>query len=106
MNYLLEDIQKISDKKVIIGGDLNLVFDCSLEACLGNPVLKKKSLTKFIEIKKCLNLCDIWRKRNPKFKGYTFRPNHSSGFHSKKIGPLFGAKCSMLINFFIKNGVL
>ena len=50
MNYLLEDIQKISDQKVIIGGDLNLVFDCSLEACLGNPVLKKKSLTKFIEI--------------------------------------------------------
>ena len=38
LNYLLEDIQKISDKKVIIGGDLNLVFDCSLEACLGNPV--------------------------------------------------------------------
>ena len=69
LKKLLENIKNISDKKIILGGDLNLVFDCNLEACNGNPVLKKKSLikSKFIEIKESLNLCDIWRIRNPKF---------------------------------------
>ena len=59
LKKLLEDIDKISDKKIILGGGLNLVFDCNLEVCGGNPVLKRKSLTKFIEIKESLNLCDI-----------------------------------------------
>ena len=72
LKNLLEDIDNISVKKIILGGDLNLVFNCNLEACSGNPVLKKKSLTKFMKIKESLNLCDIWRIRNPKFKRYTF----------------------------------
>ena len=50
MKNLVKDIDNIYDKKIILGGDLNLVFDCNLEACHGNPVLKKKSLTQFIEI--------------------------------------------------------
>ena len=85
MKNLLEEIGKISDEKIILGGDLNLVFDCNLEACGGNPVLKKKSLTKFIEIKESLNLCDIWRIRNPKFRQHTFRQNHSSGFIQRRL---------------------
>ena len=36
----IEHINNISDQKIILGGDLNLVFDCNLEACAGNPVLK------------------------------------------------------------------
>ena len=59
LKNLLEDIDNTFDKKIILGGDLNLVFDCNREACGGNPVLKKKSLTNFIEIKESLNLCDI-----------------------------------------------
>ena len=89
MKNLLKDIDNISDKKIILGGDLNLVFDCNLEACGGNPVLKKKSLTKFIEIKESLNLCDISRIRNPKFKRYTFRQNHSSGFIQRRLDYFF-----------------
>ena len=42
----------------------------------GNPVLKKKSFTKFIEMKESVDLCNIWRIRNPKFKWYTFCQNH------------------------------
>ena len=29
LKNLLEDIENISDKKMILGGDLNLVFDCN-----------------------------------------------------------------------------
>ena len=92
LKNLLEDIDNISDKKIILGGDLNLVFDCNLQACGDNPVLKKKSLTKFIkikEIKESLNLCDTWRIRHPKFKQYTFRQNHSSGFIQRRLDYFF-----------------
>ena len=94
LKNLLQDIDNISDKKIILDGDLNLVFDCNLEACGGKPVLKKKSLTKFIEIKESLNLCDIWRIRNPKFKRYTFRQHHSSGFIQGRSDYFFRVKCS------------
>ena len=89
LKNLLEDIDNISDKKIILGGDLTLVFDCNLEKCGGNLILKKKSLAKFIEIKESLNLCDIWRIRNPKFKRYTFRQNHSSGFIQRRLDYFF-----------------
>ena len=89
MKNLLKDIDNISDKKIILGGDLNLVFDCNLEASGGNPVLKKKSVTKFIEIKESLNPSDIWRIRNPIFKRYIFRQNHSSGFIERILDYFF-----------------
>ena len=36
LKNLLEGIDKIYNKKMIPGGDLNFVFDCNLEACGGN----------------------------------------------------------------------
>ena len=57
---MLDDIE-ISNKQIVSGGDFNLMFDCKLETSSGNPVLKKKSLAKLIEINESLNLCDIWR---------------------------------------------
>ena len=30
LKNLLEDTDNIADKKIILGGDLNLVFDCNL----------------------------------------------------------------------------
>ena len=93
LKNLLEDIENISDKKIILGGDLNLVFDCNLETCRGNSVLKKKYLAKFIEIKESLNLCDIWRIRNPKFRRYNLRQNHSSGFIQRRLDNFFVSNC-------------
>ena len=68
---MLDDIE-ISNKQRAFGGDFNLVVDCELETNGGNPVLKKKSLTKLIKINESLNLCDIWRIRNLLKKCYTF----------------------------------
>ena len=70
-----------------------MVFDWNIEECSGNPVLKKKSRTKFIEIKENLNLCNIWRKRNPKFKRYAFRQNHSSGFIQRRLDKFSTGTC-------------
>ena len=89
LKNLHKDIDNISDKKITLGGDLNLEFDCNLEACGCNSVLKKKSLGKFIEIQESLNLCDIGRIRNPKFKRCTFCQNHSSGFIPRRLDYFF-----------------
>ena len=72
---------------MILEGKLNLVFDCNLEEYDCNPVLRKVSLSKIIEIEKNLNLCDIWRIRNFSLKSFIW-------FHSKKIRLLFRIKCS------------
>ena len=57
---MLDDIE-ISNKQIIFGGVFNLIFDCKVETNGGNPVPKKKSLAKLIEINESLNLCGIWR---------------------------------------------
>ena len=49
----------------------------------------KKEISNFIKMKESLNLCDIWRIRNPKSKWYTFRQNHSSGFIQRRLNHFF-----------------
>ena len=39
-----EEIDDISNKSIISGGDFNLFLDCKLEAVGGNPSLKKKKI--------------------------------------------------------------
>ena len=89
LNDLLESLNNISDKKVIIGGDFNFIFDTSFDALGGNPILKKSSITKFLEIKEKFDLCDIWRVRNPKKQRFTFRQNHKSGFLHRRLDYFF-----------------
>ena len=67
---MLEDIE-ISNIQIVFRGDFNLIFDCRLETDGGNTVLKKKSLAKLIVISGSLNLCDIWRIRNPQKTFFT-----------------------------------
>ena len=81
---MLDDTE-ISNKQTAFGGDFNLIFDCKLETNGGNPVLKKKSLTKLIELNESLNLCDISRMRNLLKKCYTFHQNRVSGFIQRRL---------------------
>ena len=56
---MLNSMPNIVNKNAILGGDFNLFFNTSLETQGVNPILKKKSLAKLIEIKEPLDLCDI-----------------------------------------------
>ena len=76
---MLNSIPNIMNKNVILGGDFDLFFNTSHETQGRNPILKKKSLEKLIKIKETLDLCDIWRIRNPKSKRFTFHQNRVSG---------------------------
>ena len=69
----------LDDKcKPIFGGDMNLIFDTKLDSSGGNPILKKKSLTKLMKILLKLDACDIFRVRYPHQKRFTFHRKNPS----------------------------
>ena len=76
MNLMLQAIDDLENKIIIIGGDFNLFLDSVLEGEGGSLVLKKYSVSKLIEFKEIYNLCDIWRIRNANEKRFTFRQKH------------------------------
>ena len=55
-----------------MAGDFNLFVDSKLDAQGGNPVIKKKSLAKLIDLKESFDLCDIWRVRNMTSRRFAF----------------------------------
>ena len=70
LSKLLKDFQGISKR---VGLYFIYFFYQKLESASGNPILKKLVISKLIELKESLNLCDIGRIRNPKSKTFTFR---------------------------------
>ena len=70
-------------------GDFNLFFDCSLDAKGNSLSVKKHSLSKLLEIKQKLDLCDIWPVRNPKKMQYTFRQQQFSGLIKHRLDYIF-----------------
>ena len=73
---MLETIEDLYVNHIVLTGDFNFFFDSSLDYFGGKPTLKKKSISKFIELKGKFDSCDISRIRNPKTKRYIFRQKH------------------------------
>ena len=63
---ILETFEDIQNKRVVLGGDLKVILNPSLDSEGDKPVIKKKTIAKLIQITENLNLCDIWRICNPK----------------------------------------
>lgn len=57
----------------IIGGDLNILMNSSLDRSGGNPVYHINVMDKVNEIMDTFDLTDIWRVRNPYLRQYTWR---------------------------------
>ena len=66
LNMLLSNLEISSEKHKIFAGDFYLFLDYFLDAKSGSPSLKKHSLSKLLEIKQKLYLCNIRRVRNQK----------------------------------------
>jgi hypothetical protein len=49
-----------------------VIFDADFDASGGNPSLKTKTLEVLYTIFEEMDLCDIWRIRNPSLKHYTW----------------------------------
>ena len=66
MDLILEAFEDLENKIIILGGNFNLFLDSVLETPVGNPILKKSFVLKFLEMKEKFNILDIWRIRNAK----------------------------------------
>ena len=74
---------------VIFAGDFNIFFDASLDAKGGTPTLKSRPINKLIELNETLDLCDIWRIRNPKKGKYAFWQKHLSEIIQRRLDYIF-----------------
>ena len=86
---ILETFEDIQNKSVVLGGDFNVILNPSLDSEGGKPVIKKRTIAKLIQITENLDLCDIWRIRNPKRKRFTFRQHHSIGLIDRRFDYFF-----------------
>ena len=73
LNDLIDLHNADNDRHYILAGDMNLFFDTCLDTLGGNPSLKNKSLSAIINLLEKLDVCDIFRIRNPCEKRFTFR---------------------------------
>ena len=89
LENILETIEDIQNKSVVLGGDFNVILNPSLDSEGGKPVIKKRAIAKLIQITENLDLCDIWRIRNPKRRRFTFRQHHSTGFIQRRLDYFF-----------------
>ena len=89
LENLLQNFEINPYKNIVFAGDFNLFFDRNLEACGGTPSLKKKSVSKIIQLLEKYNLSDIWRIRNPTSNRYTYRKNHFSGYIQRRLDFIF-----------------
>ena len=70
LHKILQNVDNIGNKNIIIGRDFNFPFNFKFEAKRGKPTLKKKSIGKIIELIQSFELCDIWRIQNPTEKRF------------------------------------
>ena len=87
LQSLLKFFDINQNKRIIFAGDFNIFFSSKLEARDG------KSIIKLVDIKESLDICDIWRIRNPKRQNFTFRQNHSTGFIERQLDYYFVSNC-------------
>ena len=79
------------NKRIIFAGDFNIFFSSKLEATYGKAIPKRGFIIKLVlvNIKERLDICDIWRIRNPMRQKVTFRHNHSTEFIERRLDNIF-----------------
>ena len=73
LEQMLEIFSLGSCKNIIFAGGFNCFSNSNLEASGGNPTMKKKSISKIIQLLEKYDLVDVWGIQNPFSKRYTFR---------------------------------
>ena len=89
LSSLLEKFDVTLEKNLIFAGDFNLFLNSKFDAKEGKPAIKKKSLTKRIQLKESHDLCDIWRIRNPVTSTFTSRQKYCTGFIQSRLDYIF-----------------
>ena len=85
LDQLLDDFSINNSQNIILAGDFNFFFDLKLEASGGTPILKKHSISNFIQLTGKSDLFDVWCIRNPLSNRFTYRKNHFSGLIQRRL---------------------
>ena len=73
LESLLESFEINEERKIILGGNFNIIFDTHLDADGGSPCLKVGTIQKLMDIISEYDLCDIFRVRNPDLCRFSWR---------------------------------
>ena len=90
---MFKNLDISQNKRIIFTGDFNIFFNSKLEPKGGKPLLKRKPIAKLVEINERIDICDIWRIRNPNNRYFTFRENHLTGFIECRLDYIFISNC-------------
>ena len=85
LSNLLEKIDGIANKSIVLGGHFNLFFETKPKAEGGSPVLKITSFAKIIQIKVKFDLRDVWKTKKPNTKRYKFCQQLSPGYIQRRL---------------------
>ena len=83
LTHILDQLDIAQDTTFIWGGDFNMIFAIDLDADGGSPNLYIKSVSKLLSIMSEIDLCDIYRVRNPDSWGFTWR--RKSHFKQRRL---------------------
>ena len=72
LTHILDQLDIAQDTIFIWGGDFNMTFDIGLDADGGSPKLYIKSVSKLLSVMSEIDLCDIYRVRNPDSRRFTW----------------------------------
>ena len=73
LESLLESFDINEERKIILEGDFNIIFDTHLDEDVGSPCLKVGTIQKLMDIISEYDLCDIFRVRNPDLRRFSWR---------------------------------
>ena len=83
LTHILDQLDIAQVTIFIWGGDFNMAFDIDLDADGGSPKLYIKSVSKLLSVMSEIDLCDIYRVRNPDSRRFTWR--RKSPFKQRRL---------------------
>ena len=87
LESLLESFDINEERKIILRGDFNIIFDTQLDADGGSPCLKVGTIQKLRDIISEYDLCDIFRVRNPDLRKFSWR--QKTPLIQRRLGYIF-----------------
>jgi exonuclease III len=83
LESLLNKLEGLPKNNIIFGGDFNFVYNTQQDKLGGNPTTNVKCREKLIKWQEEQQLIDIWRKRHPNTREYTWSSNTKPKIYSR-----------------------
>ena len=85
LQSLSKSFQINENKRIIFASDFNIIINSKLGARCSKPLPKRNSVVKLADIKKSLDICNIWIIGSPTCQNLILRQNHSTGLIERRL---------------------